>query len=245
MKPSLSLHKGHCVRINLETPPLVAGALLALAAACPPWAWAADGTGPVTPRFVEETDIAGLQSRFEGQGEYMVGGGVATFDCDGDGLPEVYVTAGVNKAKLYRNRSAHGAALKLQEERSGLELTNAIGAYPLDINGDGQMDLVVLRAGNAASNAPTPNGASRPATSGIPPSRPPGKRASPGPRWPSAPTPTAASPTFPGAAAHRACCCAPRRVAAATRPRPRWCPATAPSPCCSPTGTVPAWPTCA
>jgi enediyne biosynthesis protein E4 len=147
MKPSLSLHKGHCVRINLETPPLVAGALLALAAACPPWAWAADGTGPVTPRFVEETDIAGLQSRFEGQGEYMVGGGVATFDCDGDGLPEVYVTAGVNKAKLYRNRSAHGAALKLQEERSGLELTNAIGAYPLDINGDGQMDLVVLRVG--------------------------------------------------------------------------------------------------
>ena len=99
------------------------------------------------PRFVEETETAGLQSRFEGEDEYMVGGGVATFDCDGDGLPEVYVTAGVNKAKFYRNRSARGGPLKLQEERSGLELTNAIGAYPLDIDGDGNTDLVVLRVG--------------------------------------------------------------------------------------------------
>ena len=59
---------------------------------------AADAPAPAIPRFVEETDAAGLQSRFEGEGEYLVGGGVATFDCDGDGLPEVYVTAGVNKA---------------------------------------------------------------------------------------------------------------------------------------------------
>jgi hypothetical protein len=79
--------------------------------------------------------------------EYMVGGGVATFDCDADGLPEIYVTAGVNKAKFYRNKSVRGGALKLVEERSGLELTNAVGAYPLDIDGDGQTDLVVLRVG--------------------------------------------------------------------------------------------------
>ena len=102
---------------------------------------------PPVPRFAEETDSAGLQSRFDGEGEYMVGGGVAAFDCDGDGLPELYVTAGVNKAKFYRNKSARGAALKLLEERSGLELTNAIGAYPLDIDGDGHADLVVLRVG--------------------------------------------------------------------------------------------------
>ena len=107
----------------------------------------APAAAPAVPRFVEETDASGLQSRFEGEGEYMVGGGVATFDCDGDGLPEVYVTAGVNKAKFYRNRSARGGPIKLQEERSGLELTNAIGAYPLDIDGDGNTDLVVLRVG--------------------------------------------------------------------------------------------------
>ena len=77
----------------------------------------------------------------------MVGGGVATFDCDGDGLPEVYVTAGVNRSKFYRNKSAKGGPIKLLEERSGLELTNAIGAYPIDIDGDGHADLVVLRVG--------------------------------------------------------------------------------------------------
>jgi hypothetical protein len=104
-------------------------------------------TAPAIPRFAEETDPAGLQSRFEGTDEYMVGGGVATFDCDADGLPEIYVTAGVNKAKFYRNKSGRGGALKLVEERSGLELTNAVGAYPLDIDGDGQTDLVVLRVG--------------------------------------------------------------------------------------------------
>ncbi len=107
----------------------------------------AQSANPAVPRFVEETDAAGLQSRFEGEAEFLVGGGLATFDCDGDGLPEVYVTAGVNKAKLYRNRSAKGGAIKLVEERSGLELTNAIGAYPLDIDGDGNVDLVVLRVG--------------------------------------------------------------------------------------------------
>ena len=102
---------------------------------------------PAVPHFVEETDTAGLQSRYDGEFEFQIGGGVATFDCDGDGLPEVYVTGGVNKARFYRNRSTRGGPIKLQEERSGLELTGANGAYPLDVDGDGITDLVVLRVG--------------------------------------------------------------------------------------------------
>jgi hypothetical protein len=102
---------------------------------------------PSVPKFLEETGSSGLQSRFDGDSEYMVGGGVATFDCNGDGLPEVYVTGGVNKAKFYRNRSTRGGPIRLEEMRSGLELTNAIGAYPIDIDGDGHADVVVLRVG--------------------------------------------------------------------------------------------------
>ena len=59
-----------------------------------------DAAMPPVPRFVEETETAGFNSRFDGEAEYLVGGGVATFDCDGDGLPEIYVTGGVNKAKF-------------------------------------------------------------------------------------------------------------------------------------------------
>ncbi len=125
---------------------LCAVAVFALQLASAADAPAAKAT-PAIPHFIEETDTAGLQSRFEGQDEFMVGGGVAVFDCDGDGLPEIYVTGGVNKAKFYRNQSTRGGPIKLKEERSGLELTNATGAYPIDIDGDGNPDLVVLRVG--------------------------------------------------------------------------------------------------
>lgn len=102
---------------------------------------------PAVPQFVDETDAAGLHSRFDGDWEFMVGGGVAALDCDGSGLPSLFVAAGANRSKFYRNRSAAGAALRLSPERSGLELTSTLGAYPIDLDGDGRLDLVVLRVG--------------------------------------------------------------------------------------------------
>ncbi|MFT3955014.1 MAG: CRTAC1 family protein [Piscinibacter sp.] len=102
---------------------------------------------PVVPRFVDETDAAGIQSRFDGDWEYMVGGGVAAFDCDGSGLPSLFIAGGANRSKFYRNRSSPGGALKFVQERAGLELTSTLGAYPVDLDGDGQLDLVVLRVG--------------------------------------------------------------------------------------------------
>ena len=104
-------------------------------------------TTPPVARFVEETNLAGLQARFEGEAEFMVGSGVPDFDCDGDGLPEVYVTAGVSKVKFYGNRNARGGPIKLAEDRSGLELTHAIAAYTLDFDCDGNIDLLALRVG--------------------------------------------------------------------------------------------------
>ena len=199
------------------------------------------------PTFVEETDLSGLQSRFEGEGEYMVGGGVATFDCDGDGLPEVYVTAGVNKAKLYRNRSARGGALKLQEERSGLELTNAIGAYPLDIDGDGVTDLVVLRVGEVQVFKGLGQCKFQPGQRHLEHShrqrlahrllRHLGARAR---TWPTLAIGTytdRSKPEFPWGSCTPGMLLRPRvKAAAMRRPRP-WCPGTARCPCCFPTGT--------
>lgn len=42
--------------------------------------WTGPIASPSIARFVEETETAGLQSRFEGEDEFMVGGGVAVFD---------------------------------------------------------------------------------------------------------------------------------------------------------------------
>ncbi|MBX3606215.1 MAG: CRTAC1 family protein [Piscinibacter sp.] len=121
----------------------LASAMLAALLAGPAWA----GPGPAVPRFVDETDAAGLQSRFDGDWEFTVGGGVAALDCDGSGLPSLFVAGGANRSKFYRNRSARGGPLKFVAERAGLELTSTLGAYPVDLDGDGVLDLAVLRVG--------------------------------------------------------------------------------------------------
>ena len=46
------------------------------------------------PTFVEETASAGIDSIYTGEWEYMVGGGAATFDCNGDGYPDMLLAGG-------------------------------------------------------------------------------------------------------------------------------------------------------
>ena len=101
---------------------------------------------PVVPAFTDETATSGLATVFEGEWEYMVGGGVATFDCSGDGFPEVFLSGGAGLSALYRNRSTTGGPLRF-EKTDALGLEAVLGAYPLDIDSDGLMDLVVLRLG--------------------------------------------------------------------------------------------------
>jgi enediyne biosynthesis protein E4 len=115
----------------------------ALIAAAP--ALAADG--PVIPVYVEETASAGIASVYAGEWEYMVGGGAATFDCNDDGFPDMLLAGGAGKATFYRNTSRQGGALRFVAEASGLEIDKVAGAYPLDIDGDGKMDIVLLRVG--------------------------------------------------------------------------------------------------
>jgi hypothetical protein len=108
----------------------------------------AGGAALGPPRFVDETDASGLEHRYDGEFLHVVGGGVAAFDCDDDGFQDLYLAGGSQPAALYRNRSASGGDLRFERlEASVTDLRAVTGAYPLDIDGDGRLDLAVLRVG--------------------------------------------------------------------------------------------------
>ncbi len=100
------------------------------------------------PRFVDETAAAGIDHVYRGGFEHAVGGGVAVFDCDGDGKPDLYLAGGSEPAALYRNESPVGGALRFTHLPSpATDLRGVNGAYPIDIDGDGIADIVTLRNG--------------------------------------------------------------------------------------------------
>lgn len=100
------------------------------------------------PRFVEEAIAAGVEHSYQGEYTFFVGGGVAAFDCDADLRPELYLAGGSEPAALFRNRTETGAALRFERMADPVtDLTSVTGAYPLDIDGDRLVDLVVLRRG--------------------------------------------------------------------------------------------------
>ena len=105
-------------------------------------------TASLAPHFVEEATAAGVQHVYGGPFPYVVGGGVATFDCNGDRLPDLYFAGGSNPAALYRNESPLGGALRFTQVPDPVtDLASVTGAYPVDIDGDGLTDLAVLRNG--------------------------------------------------------------------------------------------------
>ena len=111
------------------------------------------GSAPVTgfggaPRFVDETASAGIEHVYAGDFSYATGGGVAVFDCDADGKPDLYLAGGAGAAALYRNDSPVAGSLRFTRlPDPATDLTGATGAYPIDIDGDGRIDVAVLRNG--------------------------------------------------------------------------------------------------
>jgi hypothetical protein len=104
--------------------------------------------GPPTPRFVEETATAGIAQTYDGPLAYFAGGGVAVLDCNDDGRPDIFAAGGTNPAGLYVNDGAVAGPLRFSREPSpATELIGVTGAYPLDVDGDGHVDLAVLRIG--------------------------------------------------------------------------------------------------
>jgi hypothetical protein len=109
----------------------------------------ADDAGAMDPpRFVEEAAAAGLDHTYDGEFTFFVGGGAAAFDCDDDGRPDLYLAGGSEPAALYRNESAVGGPLRFASVPDpATDLTDVVGAYPLDVDGDARTDLAVLRYG--------------------------------------------------------------------------------------------------
>jgi hypothetical protein len=100
------------------------------------------------PQFVDETSTSGVVHTFATLEGIGVGGGVAAFDCNNDGKPDLYIAGGSNAATLLRNDSPIGGALHFTPVGdAATDLTGVTGAYPLDLDGDGNVDLAVLRVG--------------------------------------------------------------------------------------------------
>ncbi|MEM7212132.1 MAG: CRTAC1 family protein [Pseudomonadota bacterium] len=108
---------------------------------------AAASSALAQPRFIEVAADLGIAHQYTGGWEHFVGGGVATFDCDGDALPEIYAAGGSAKSVLLRNTSTSESLGFHPDTPEELAVAGVTGAYPIDIDSDGQLDLVILRVG--------------------------------------------------------------------------------------------------
>lgn len=96
--------------------------------------------------FVDRAASLPARQSYEGEWNHYVGGGLAVFDCNDDALPDVYAAGGAAPSRLFLNASVPGGDITFAAGEIA-DLTDVTGAYPMDVDGDDILDLVVLRIG--------------------------------------------------------------------------------------------------
>ena len=110
--------------------------------------------------FRDVTASSGIRFRFRSDLQHLkmittVNGGCAFGDADGDGLPELYVTNSIPRwgkpnekscGRLYRNRG--NGRFEDVTQASGIRACGlGMGAFWVDLNGDGDLDLYLTNLG--------------------------------------------------------------------------------------------------
>ncbi|ROU00180.1 CRTAC1 family protein [Histidinibacterium lentulum] len=101
----------------------------------------ASGAASAEIRFEDRSDALPPHA-YSGGWEHFVGGGLAVLDCNDDALPDLVAAGGTEPLRLFVNEGAFRFA-----EGALPDLGGTTGAYPLDLDADGILDLYVMRAG--------------------------------------------------------------------------------------------------
>jgi hypothetical protein len=104
------------------------------------------GMAQADPLFIDRAGDLSVKAVYAGEWEHFVGGGVAIFDCNADGRPDLFTAGGTDPANLMINISDPAGPIRF-EAGAIAAMTGVTGAYPLDIDGDGWLDLAVMRVG--------------------------------------------------------------------------------------------------
>ncbi|EEW25238.1 CRTAC1 family protein [Rhodobacter ferrooxidans] len=105
------------------------------------------GTALADPAFIDRAAALPVPQVYDGDWEHFVGGGVAVLDCNADHKPDLFTAGGTNPARLYVNATPEPGADIAFTAGTLPDLKGVTGAWPIDIDNDGWLDLVVLRVG--------------------------------------------------------------------------------------------------
>lgn len=98
------------------------------------------------PVFEDRSHALPHVHQYVGDWAHFVGGGVAIFDCNDNARPDLFVAGGSESAALFINTTGPDGAISFRKG-DVMPLRDVTGAYPIDVDNDDIIDLMVLRNG--------------------------------------------------------------------------------------------------